>query len=224
MSTPKLLSDAIEGLLARDKQVKLVAVGVREIYRAGDSAEFLYFVRSGMVKLCHAGGGLVVVVAGELFGEELLWGEEIYGADATRIMKGEILRIPVAWFERVARRHSELWQGVAMLIRKQLVRERRSFQQLAHLSTDERIVAMLAHLAPSCPLVPSLNSDRLVHSIPLTQAELALLVGASRETTSSELNAMARRGELELRRGRLLVPARSAKSAAKSAAKAAHAG
>ena len=224
MSTPTLLSDAIEDLLARDKQVELVAPSVREIYRAGESAAWIYFVRSGMVKLCGVGGGLVVVRAGELFGEELLWGEEIYWADATRIMKGEILRIPVAWFERVARRHSELWQGVAVLIRQQLVRERRSFQQLANLSTAERIVAMLAHLAPGCPLVPSMSSDRLVHSIPLTQAELAMLVGASRETTSSELNAMARRGELELRRGRLLVPARSAKAAAKSAAKAAHAG
>ena len=213
MSTPTLLSDAIEDLLARDKQVELVAPSVREIYRAGESAAWIYFVRSGMVRLCAVGGGLVVVRAGELFGEELLWGEEIYWADATRIMKGEILRIPVAWFERVARRHSELWQGVAVLIRQQLVRERRSFQQLANLSTAERIVAMLAHLAPGCPLVPSMSSDRLVHSIPLTQAELAMLVGASRETTSSELNAMARRGELELRRGRLLVPAKSAKAA-----------
>ena len=213
MSTPTLLSDAIEDLLARDKQVELVAPSVREIYRAGESAAWIYFVRSGMVRLCAVGGGLVVVRAGELFGEELLWGEEIYWADATRIMKGEILRIPVAWFERVARRHSELWQGVAVSIRQQLVRERRSFQQLANLSTAERIVAMLAHLAPGCPLVPSMSSDRLVHSIPLTQAELAMLVGASRETTSSELNAMARRGELELRRGRLLVPAKSAKAA-----------
>ena len=213
MSTPKLLSDAIENLLAGDKQVELVAVGVREIYRAGENSAYIYFVRSGMVKLCGEVEGLVVVGEGELFGDESLWGERVYGANATRIMKGEILRIPVAWFERVARRHSELWQGVAMLSREKLVRERRCFQQLARLGTDERIVAMLAHLAPKCPKVPSLSTDRLVHSIPLTQAELAQLIGASRETTSSALNAMARRGELELRRGRVLVPARSAKAA-----------
>ena len=213
MSTPKLLSDAIEDLLARDKQVELVAVGAREIYRAGERAAYIYFVRSGMVKVWDEGHGLVVVGAGELFGDELLWGEGVYGANATQIMKGEILRIPLAWFLRMARRHSELWQGVAMLIREKLVRERRSFQQLAHMSTDERIVAMLAYLAPKCPKVPSLSTDRLVHSIPLTQAELAQLVGASRETTSSALNEMARRGELELRRGRVMVPARSSQAA-----------
>ncbi len=213
MSTPKLLSDAVEGLLARDKQVELVPVGAREIYRAGGSAAHIYFVRSGMVKVCDEGGGLAVVGVGELFGDELLWGEGVYWANATRIVKGEILRIPVAWFLRMARRHPELWQGVAMLIREKLVQERKCFQELAHLGTGERIVAMLGHLAPGCPLVPSLSSDRLVHSIPLTQAELALLVGASRETTSSELNAMARRGELELRRGRVLVPVKAPKAA-----------
>lgn len=221
MTTPNPLKDAIEDLLARDHQVEFVAATTREIYRAGESARWIYFARSGMVKLTHQGGAqgpkLNIVRAGELFGDEALWGEEVYWAHATRIMKGEILRMPVAWFQRMARRDPELWRGVALMIRQKLVLEQISFQRLANLSTDDRIVAMLAQLAPGCPLVPSLASHRLVHSIPLTQAELALLVGASRETTSSALNAMARRGELELRRGRVLVPSTASKGLSKAA-------
>jgi CRP/FNR family cyclic AMP-dependent transcriptional regulator len=215
------LKDSIEDLLARDKQVEMVSANAREIYRAGERVASIYYARSGMVKLMeeHAEGvTLGVVGPGELFGEEVLLGHGAYRASATRIAKGEILRIPLPLFVRVAVRHPELWRGVATQLNQRLLFEQRCFRRLVNASTDERIEAMLEHLAANCPLVPAgpatgSANERQAHAIPLTQAELAVMVGASRETTSSALNAMERRGTLELRRGRILVPPPASRAA-----------
>ena len=44
------------------------------------------------------------------------------------------------------------------------------------------------------------------YSIPLSQGELASLIGATRETTSTTLNALARKGVIRLGRRQLIVP------------------
>ncbi|MBV9770706.1 MAG: Crp/Fnr family transcriptional regulator [Bryobacterales bacterium] len=44
------------------------------------------------------------------------------------------------------------------------------------------------------------------YSIPLSQGELASLVGATRETTSTTLNHLARKGVIRLGRRQLIVP------------------
>ena len=44
------------------------------------------------------------------------------------------------------------------------------------------------------------------YSIPLSQGELASLIGATRETTSTTLNTLARRGVIKLGRRQLIVP------------------
>ncbi len=211
----------MEDLLARDKQVELVPATAQLIYRPGESAEVVYYARGGMVKLSEdhgpAGLTLEVVSPGELFGEELLLGERTYRAKATRMGKGEILRIPTALFQRMAGRYPELWRAVATHLHHKLRREQTSFRQLVHVTTEARIVAALEYLAPRCPLVPAIDvGARRKHDVPLTQAELAVMVGASRETTSSVLNVLERRGLLELRRGRILMPAVMSRTTAAS--------
>lgn len=210
LSTPTSLQSAIEDLLVRDKQVEVLPAHVREIYRAGERTASIYYLRAGMVKLSedHGRDGVMlqIVRPGEMFGEEGLLGVGEYRANATRLANGEILRIPTTLFPRMAAKRQELWQGVAWLIDQRLRYEQRNFRRLVRVGTEERILAMLEFLAPSCPLVAKAGTDRVWHGVPLTQAELALLVGASRETTSSVLNEMERRGTLTLRRGRILMP------------------
>lgn len=207
----------MEGLLIREKQVEMVSASVSEIYKAGGTAGAVYYARSGMVKLAQdhgpEGQTLGIVRPGEVFGEEILLGDSAYRAKATRIVAGEILRIPALLFQRMASRYPELWRGLAAQLQQRLVLEQRSFRRLVNVGTDQRIVAMLEQLAPSCPVLPAGAGERPVHGVPLTQAELAVLVGASRETTSSVLNAMERQGTVELRRGRILIAPRQSRGA-----------
>lgn len=210
------LQSAIEDLLAKERQVEAVLSAAREIYRAGERAGAIYYVRTGMVKLSEdhgtEGGTVGVVSAGEIFGEEVLVGAREYRATATRLTNGEILRIPATLFPRVAARRQELWQGVAWLIDQRLRREQRSFRWLVKASTEERILATLNRLAPLSPVLTKLGSEQSWYGVPLTQAELAVMVGASRETTSSVLNEMERAGVLALKRGRILMPQPKAKA------------
>lgn len=210
------MQNAIEDFLIRDKQVQILPANQREIYRVGDPAEALYYARTGMVKLSEdhgaQGSTLGIVRPGELFGEEALVGYGAYQGRATRLTIGEVLRIPASLFPRMAARRQELWQGMALLLHERLRLEQRNYRWLVRLSTEERILAMLEHLAPSCPLVSKVGTDRNWYGVPLTQAELALLVGASRETTSSVLNEMERKSALALRRGRILMPAAASRA------------
>lgn len=201
----------MEDLLARDRQVELVPTNPQLIYRAGESGDAVYYARGGMVKLSedHGPAGLTIelVSEGELFGEELLLGERNYRAQASRLGKGEILRIPTVLFQRMAGRYPELWRAVAMHLHHKARREQTSFRQLVNVRTELRIVGALEYLAPRCPLVPAAGTGEVNwRNIPLTQSELAVMVGASRETTSSVLNVLERRGALQLRRGRILMP------------------
>jgi len=50
-------------------------------------------------------------------------------------------------------------------------------------------------------------------SIPLSQGELASLIGATRETTSTTLNTLARRGVIRLGRRLIILPSLDAMSA-----------
>ncbi|MBY0504342.1 MAG: Crp/Fnr family transcriptional regulator [Bryobacteraceae bacterium] len=217
MSTPTPLQRAIEDLLVRERQVEILPATVREFYRAGDPAGSIFYARTGMVKLSedHGAEGLTLelVGPGEVFGGESLLGAAAYRGSAIRLAAGEIVRIPAALFPRLAARRQELWQGVARQMEDRLRLEQRKFRWLVRSGAEERIGAMLEYLAPNCPLMARSGADEAWHGVPLTQAELAVLVGASRETTSSVLNEMERRGELSLRRGRILMPAARAHAA-----------
>ena len=68
-----------------------------------------------------------------------------------------------------------------------------------YVSADVRVLRRLTELASS-----------YADSIPLTQEELAGLAGTSRATVDRVLRDAARRGEVELRRGRVTVLGRNA--------------
>jgi CRP-like cAMP-binding protein len=67
---------------------------------------------------------------------------------------------------------------------------------------EYRILYYMADLAKTF----GAKSSSSEYSIPLSQGELASLIGATRETTSTTLNALARRGVIRLGRRQLIVP------------------
>ncbi len=68
---------------------------------------------------------------------------------------------------------------------------------------------ILYYLAELSSLVKASDLDGGGHQLPLTQAELADLIGATRETTSTTLNQLERRGLLKLSRRLLTIPSLS---------------
>jgi len=136
-----------------------------------------------------------------LTGEESLsGGAHLYFAEAEVLSPAVVYKIPCATIERVKSAHPEL----AVALVRCLVDSNRSLAQKVELlslhDVESRILNCLEQLAK---LVEPAEDQG--YRLPLTQLELADLVGATRETTSTTLNQLEKRGLVKLSRRLLTV-------------------
>jgi CRP/FNR family transcriptional regulator, cyclic AMP receptor protein len=177
------------------------------LYASGSPADSTFFLDSGLVKISRPipqGKELLVSIVhpGELFGEQsiLLGGPRRSSAEV--LHESTIYVIPKELFLRFSQEQPEVWRLMAELTaRREMVVEDRLEMVLAH-DVRERILLSLADLAE---VLGTCDEEGSGQSIPISQVELASMVGATRETTSSALNALARRGLVTLGRRRMVV-------------------
>ena len=177
------------------------------VYSEGSPLDSLYFVDSGLVKILKRGDDnkeiiLQLVVAGELFGEQSLGSEPTRSMSAEVLQEGVIYVIPRDTFVRLCERRPELWREISILLTARKRDLEKKIELLCLRDVEYRILYYLADLAKSF----GARADGSEYSIPLSQGELASLIGATRETTSTTLNSLARRGVIRLGRRQLIVP------------------
>jgi CRP-like cAMP-binding protein len=176
------------------------------IFSEGSPADTLFYVESGLVKLFKRGEEskeiiIDVLSSGALFGEQALSSEGARNVAAEVLQEGSIYVIPRDIFIRFCDNRPELWRHVAELLVVHKKRLEKKIELLCLNDVEYRILYFLAELASS--VGSRLNNQEF--SIPLSQGELASLIGATRETTSTTLNALARRGLIRLGRRQLIV-------------------
>jgi CRP-like cAMP-binding protein len=177
------------------------------VYSEGSPAETLFFVDSGLVKTYKRGDDnkeiiLQIVAPGEVFGEQTLAGEQNRTAAAEVLQEGIIYVIPRDLLLRVCERRPDLWREIAGFLASRKRQLEKKVELLCLHDVEYRILYYMAELASA--LGSKANGSE--YSIPLSQGELASLIGATRETTSTTLNALARRGVIKLGRRQLIVP------------------
>lgn len=171
--------------------------------------ESLFFLDSGYVKITRRGEDskeviISIITPGELFGEHALLHKVQRPFTAEILQEGMIHEIPRDVFLQFTERHPEVWQ---MLWELALHRQADAEQKISLLCLQDveyRILHYLSHLAH---LFGTPATDTESYSLPLSQSELASLIGATRETTSTTLNSLSRTGLLHL--GRRLVTVKS---------------
>jgi CRP/FNR family transcriptional regulator, cyclic AMP receptor protein len=176
------------------------------VYSEGGPSDTLYFLESGLVKIYKRGPDnkeiiLQIVGAGELFGEQALGTEQTRTISAEVLQEGVIYLLPRDLFLRVCERRPELWREIAGLLTVRKRELEKKIELLCLRDVEYRILYYMAELAKT--FGAKSNAE---YSIPLSQGELASLIGATRETTSTTLNALARRGIIRLGRRQLIVP------------------
>jgi CRP/FNR family transcriptional regulator len=163
-----------------------------------------------------------LVGEGELFGEGALFEGGGRGATAETLRESVVHEFPRDEFLETCRQRPEIWHWVAELTRRRLEEAEKRLQLISFYRVEQRILLVLADLAPVFDPEGQGRSNVLV---PLSQSELASLVGATRETTSTTLNALERRGLLRLGRRNLTILSTAAlRTASLSTAEAAVAG
>jgi len=177
------------------------------VYSEGSPADTLFFVESGLVKIYKRGDDnkeiiLEIVSGNELLGDEALGTQQTRASSAEVLQEGVIYVIPRPVFLRLCEQRGELWRELSILLLERNRQLEKKIELLCLHDVEYRILYYMAQLAKTFGAKGS-GSE---YSIPLSQGELASLIGATRETTSTTLNALARRGVIRLGRRQLIVP------------------
>jgi len=177
------------------------------IYSEGGPADTLFFVESGLAKIYKRGEDnkeiiLQIVSAGELFGDETLAIQQARTSSAEVLQEGVIYVIPRQPFLRLCEQRTDLWRELSALLMERKRQLEKKIELLCLHDVEYRILFYMAELAKTC----GAKGNGAEYSIPLSQGELASLIGATRETTSTTLNSLARRGVIRLGRRQLIVP------------------
>jgi CRP/FNR family transcriptional regulator len=184
------------------------------LFGQGDKADTLYFVEDGLIKLTRTNvslGRVILSVYGpnDLVGEESLsGGEHLYFGEAEVLSPAIVHKIPCQTLESVKSAHPELEVG---LVRCLLDSNQSLAQKVELLSLNDVEGRILYYLGELAKLVGS--ADDRGSPLPITQLELADLVGATRETTSTTLNQLEKRGLVKLSRRLLTVYLRQERAA-----------
>jgi len=205
----------IHALAAAVREELCVTEGVRKlvlsrrssaIYSSGTPANHVYFLDSGLVKIervTDVNRDILVTVAasGDIFGEQGITGEGVFTSSARVLESGTAYSIPTDIFQRFCERRPDVWRLVVQHLISRNDELERKIEHLCHSDVRERLVYYLQELARVTP-----SHDPSGSVIHISQNELASLVGATRETTSTTLNALARRGLISLGHRMVIIP------------------
>ena len=189
------------------KQITAVAHSLREsrgefVYMPGDRADSVYFLKKGRIKLSVLSDSgkeiaIDIIQPGEMFGEFALVDESVRSNMTQALDDVTILVFDKRDFVSLLKTQPNLALNYIRMVGD---RRRRMEKKLSDITSKE-VTARV------CELLHELSANALpageVHQslIPLTHQDVASLIGASRQTTTSILNDLMRSGFIELGRG-----------------------
>jgi CRP/FNR family transcriptional regulator, cyclic AMP receptor protein len=183
-----------------------------------DDGSDLYFVAQGKARVriqTISGKESILrdIHDGEFFGELAAIDGLPRSASIVAITDTTIAKMPPSVFREIVHSHPAVCDGVLALLASQVRMLANRVNEFAALDVRGRIRAELLRLAR-----PQRQGEDPIISPPPTHAELAARVSCHREAVTRELNALARAGLLERRRGALalLDPARLAREVERS--------
>ena len=162
------------------------------VFAESDTPDALYVVRSGRIAMANTSvdgreSVIALMEAGDLFGEMPLLDGGKRSASARALEPSELLSVPYAPVEAVLKARPELLWGVVRLLSLRLRATDAALADSVFLDVTGRTAKRLLELAG--------DADEFV--LPVTQEELAGMVGASRERVNKALSAFIRLGWLE---------------------------
>jgi CRP-like cAMP-binding protein len=196
--------------LADAERAELLAAAARRSYHrgeilvlAGDRSDSLHLVVEGRVavEVATADGDratLTILSPGDYFGELSLvaaTSERRRTATVVALEPTRTLCLDVATFERLRARQPAFDRLLVTALAARVEQLSGRLLEVLYVGLDRRLQRCLLELAALYP----------GHSIPLTQDQLAGLVGGTRPSVNQALQRLSAQGIVELRRGRIVV-------------------
>lgn len=173
------------------------------VYMPGDRADSVYVLKKGRIKLSVLSDSgkeiaIDIIQSGEMFGEFALIDESERSNMTQALDDVTILVFDKRDFASLIKSQSNLALNYIRMVGD---RRRRMEKKLSDITSKEvpaRVCELLHELSAN-----ALPAEQVHHQslIPLTHQDVASLIGASRQTTTSVLNDLMRSGFIELGRG-----------------------
>jgi CRP/FNR family transcriptional regulator, cyclic AMP receptor protein len=177
------------------------------VFREGDTGDTCFVIRSGSVRVTrrHSDGRIITLAElrpGDIFGELAMFGGETRSATVEALSDTRAVAILASDLRRILLRHPDIavkmLEGLADRLRQANERiARQSFQTVAG-----RVASALLGQVQARTPDGTLGRDVMIRA---TQAEIAQLAGASRESASRFLAKLERAGLITTGRGKVIV-------------------
>jgi CRP-like cAMP-binding protein len=181
------------------------------VVRQGDPVACLFLVTAGVVRLSSVtltGREIVVGLLGpgDLFGESALLAEPS-PVEARVVGRADVVTLPLAEVRHIIRHQPGVSEELLRLVADRLHRTSRALEDSLSADLPTRLSRRLRDLAEAHGV---LAPEGVRIDVPLTQTELARMVGASREAVNRTLGGLAARGLVRARGGEVVIPDPSA--------------
>ncbi|MBN9292231.1 MAG: Crp/Fnr family transcriptional regulator [Hyphomicrobium denitrificans] len=211
------------GLLARtplfagldEASRKAVAGELREasyepgqvIFSRGDAGSDLHIVSKGRIRLSVLTSdgrelSFAHVETPSIFGELAIFDGRSRSADATAVNKVETLLLSKSAFLRLLESHPSVGEAAVRFLAGRLRDADEQLEAIALHPIEARLARFF--LASVRQKDPSGKSEKVTLALPISQSELALLVGASRPKVNAALQLLESEGAIE-RRGQQVI-------------------
>ncbi len=164
-----------------------------DLFLENDEANALYIVVEGRIAIIKSfvdrkDSMVALIESGDLFGEMGLFEDQLRSASSRAVENSQLIEVPYPPIRRALEaRPSLLWTLVALLARRLRLTDE-ALADAMFLDVTGRTAKRILEIAG--------DSDEFI--IPLTQEELAGMVGASRERVNKTLASFVKSGFLEI--------------------------
>jgi CRP/FNR family cyclic AMP-dependent transcriptional regulator len=198
------LDDAELAQLAADLKRRYFAAD-QSVFYQGDPGSAVYIIVSGRVRIyVHGEEGqevsVVIYGPGDLFGEMALLDRQPRSATAVAMEDTVLLALSDDDFYRHLRQSHQLALNLMLTLSTRLRDTTEAVESLATLDVNRRLIKRLLYLAERHGTV---TEEGIRIRGRLTQQALASLISTSRESTNRALRALACKGLIDVRHGRI---------------------
>ncbi len=189
----------------------------RYVYRTGDTADALFLIARGRVKLClleddsEREAVIDILENGSVFGESALYTNGAREKCAVAYENVRLVRIPVGAYQEGMAASRPLYDYTFRMVGQRLARAERRVADFALDAIPARLDKLLVELSKRYGRP---DPDGVLIDLALPHREIASIVGSTRESITVRLNAMRRAGIIDFVDRKILIKSSAAISAA----------
>lgn len=180
------------------------------LFDQGDATKIVYLIKTGRVRIArNTADGKEVTVAilgpGDMFGEDALFGGAERTTVATCMEETLICKAHADDLFGLLAGNSGLALNVAQMLSDRLGDASATIEDLAYAKISDRLINLFDRLASELGRV---TGDGTFLDVRLTHADIASIIGSTRETVSLEMSQLVRAGLIKQEGGYITVLAR----------------